>query len=410
MALISQPLGVLPVHVPLIYFVSATIPIAGSETLKNVIVTVTNQTTGDTFTFRQSFDNLAFGGGNITGTAMINLSAIGKTFFCNDLKISAFGILGGFYSNLNPESIHVLEAFFRYEKVNSDGILEDLGIQDNATDITLLNAVRDICDPQDLDKFILPPSNRCLLTNRPEVVTICIDDNDFVQYWTDGINAVEVKVYPFSSGLPRAEDIFTTGAITAGTVASVGVGPVNINAAFTWISGGLTIMDSDFKYTIQLGFYDGVGLTFTPVTELKTFNVKKCCEDTKCSLSFLNRLGGVDRFTFDAVKIASDNPTSATYEKVRNTLGFKEDYGRQKYDSRDKNILTLESRNLCEEESTWLRELQTSTRVYKNISEDECISVVIRDIDTIITDKRANLITKRITLEYSVDPCIQNNI
>lgn len=412
MSITSQPLGVQPVHIPLQYSVSVSIPSVAGETLKNIIATVTNLDTAESFTIRQSFSSVIDDTINITGTGTLNLSALGKTFFCTDIKPEAFGVLGGEYNNINTLSLRNMGVYIKYEKVNTEGILEDIGVTDNAIDIELVNAALDICEAQNLDNYITAASNRCFLTNRPETLSICNDDNDFLQYYTTGINAFQVSIYSDPDSIvPRAEDNFNDAPIiSGGLIASVGAGPVNINDVSTWNGGGVTVLHTDHRYTFCAGFFDTILLTFTPVTKKMTFIIKDCCEDVKCTLFFMNRKGGVDRYSFDNVKVKRDSPSSGFYEKVKRELFDKSDYGRQKYDSKDKTLLTLESNNICTEVANWLRELQTSTRVYKQVEEDSCISVVVRDSESIIEDRRAPLITKALTIEYSIDPCIQNNI
>jgi len=414
MSIISQPLGVLPAHVALNYEVFISIPTVSGETLKQVIITVTRISTGDISKFRQNFDTVTTGGGFTDGFATINLYAIGKSFFSYPFQLGAFGVLGVPYNNLNPLSIEDMGVFFTYDKVNTDGILEDIGVVDTAIDITLLNAVRDICDPQDINAYILPSSGRLFFTNRPEIYPICYDDNDFLQYWTNDINSFRVRIYPTENGLPRSTYVFADNPlITNNNIASVGAGVVNLNAisSFLFIDGSTNIESTDFKYIFEAGIWNPIFETFTPVTEEQCFKIVECCDRLKCTLFFLNRLGGVDRYSFDGAKQIKDNSKSSFYEKPRvSAFNIKSDFGRQKYDSTDKNILILESKNICEEVSEWLRELQTSTRVYKQVDTNNTISVVIRDSDTIIKDDREPIIKKIITIEYSVDPCIQNNI
>lgn len=415
MSINSQPSGVRAVYTPLIFNLTASIPISGTETLKNVIITVKNLETLEEFTFRQNFDSVIVSAPNVIGSALVDVSAVCQSYFCTDFKPVAFGALGVSYNVANITAFFDVEVTFKYEKINTSGFLEDIGVTDVSSSFTVLNSTRSLCDDQSLDEYVLPATDRKFLTNRPECVLICLEDSDFLQYWSTNITMFEVKTFDADGVLIDRDTFNESGTINNDELASVGSGPANINAVTTWNGLGLTI-DSDVHfYTVQAGRFDiGLG-AFVGITALQKFALVECCDDISCRLFWLNRLGGVDAYTFRSRKRFEDSPSSQRFEKsLFNNPATEEqrksDFGLQKYDSRDRDVLVLTSEALDQDTSDWLRELQTSTRVYKATAQDELISVVVRDQRTVISDRDASQIVKEITIDFSIDSFIQNNI
>lgn len=176
-----------------------------------------------------------------------------------------------------------------------------------------------------------------------------------------------------------------------------------------WLSGGVpTIDESTISYTIQIGEWNGA---FTPRGEVMKFVIQECCPDVDCRLFWLNRKGGVDAYTFNGTLQINDNPSSTEFEKPLTIPRVTGDYGVSRFNSSDQTIYTALSRKLTDEESAWLRELQTSVRVCKTkpLSKDPAlVNVVVLDGESIIQNRDLPFMVKEIRFRDSVNPKAQN--
>jgi hypothetical protein len=395
-----------PAQNPLILDLRQSIP--SGEELVNAVVTVTDVASGDAVTFRRGLD--VFVDDTITYTAdwRIDLRQIVQTFFESGTILTAFGTLGAGYFADDPELARVVSVSIDYEKKNTDGLLEDIGVTDTAANFTALNAGRQWGEVFDLAAFTAATGRR-VLSNKPTTRAICRTGNDFVQYWSDNIDAAEITVYDSAGGIIALGYADVSGFLT-GALVTFGTGVENINNYGAWYSAPVPIPLNAARYTITFG---KVSAVFPPslstvVTETLTYKIMNCCE-WQTTAYWLNRLGGVDAHTFKAARIIESDAESAQYEKYLSLNYSVDDYGRQKFDSREGELWTLRTGILSEPLSQWLRELQTSTRVY--IEKDGALYAgVVLDAQNVIDSTDNPVVVREFIVRLSVDAIIQNNV
>ena len=150
-------------------------------------------------------------------------------------------------------------------------------------------------------------------------------------------------------------------------VYSVLVGTKDLEAS-TFTSGVKPVFNTDSThYTIQL--LDDLG---DPSTELRTFTIKPSC-DSPYRVFWLNRLGGIDSFTFEkkhinTVEVQRDRTNRVGYlygTPLSNNLKAEGDIT---YNVTSTDKIKLVSDWLNNDESIWLEDLITSSEIwiYKN--------------------------------------------
>ena len=225
------------------------------------------------------------------------------------------------------------------------------------------------------------------LTNSPSAITIG-ESQQYQLSWLQEddngvdiiVDEIEVKVYTSAAVLQK------TFTIAAGSVDSLGsdfsnffrsclVGTADLpNTTFT--SGVLPVFDtSSAYYTVQLKDDNG-----DPSSELKRFNIVEHCE-TPMTLTWLNRLGGFDAYTFGLrhkkgsnVDRERTNRTGYLYDTPLTNL--QKESGRITYNITTQDKIKVVCNWLKDEELVWLEELITSPEIFLYIN-DKWNSVLI---------------------------------
>jgi hypothetical protein len=406
MTILAQPAGLVPAQNPLIVDLRQTIP--SGEELVNAVVTVTDVATGDTVAFRRGLD--VFVDDTITYTAdwRIDLRQIVQTFFESSALLWGFGSPGAGYFSDEPELARGVSFSVRYEKKNTAGLLVDIGVEDLSTEFIALNAGRQWGEAFDLADFTVATGRR-LLSNAPLVRSVCLTGGSFVSYWSENIDAARVTLYD-AAGAVLADEYADLAGYTSGELVVFGVGPENLNNFGAWLTAPVTIDNTVARYVVTFGKRSGVfPPTLAPaVTESLTFVVRDCC-DYEASVYWLNRLGGVDSYTFKGGRQIESDAEAAQYEKYLSLTYNVSDYGRQKFDSREGELWTLTTGKLTTELSEWLRELNTSTRVWL-LKNGELFAAVVLDARNVVTDSDNPVVVREYVLRLSVDSIIQNNV
>lgn len=211
------------------------------------------------------------------------------------------------------------------------------------------------------------------LTNRPSSGDVYVDDNAWL-YW--------VKLFNSGSFYSRVITYDSSGSVIAnriinmtnnGRLGRMPTGPDNINNLLNAIiiSGGNQpiITASVAKYSIQL-FSDITALI--PISQIYYYTIASGCSDRdKVNVVFLNKLGGYDSFAF--IK-ASKRTASIERKEFKSSMGSfqsfstftysKSDRATTQYHTKIKDIHSVESDWITEEQSVWLEELITSPDVY----------------------------------------------
>jgi hypothetical protein len=402
MAIPIQPgSGVLAVYNTGIFFqMTDTIPTATGD-WKQMVVQVRETGSGDIVTtIRKAYDSINVVGPNTTGIFSFDPSEILRTIFCRTSKGSNFGLLDQEYKAANTDLYFTVT-----------GLVTQSATTDISNEFTIINATKRDIDVNIYDDYIdgATAPDRKFLSYRPLCVDICPTENDFLSWWKDA-DSDFFRVITVDSG-GTSNYIVSLGAVPDGMV-SIGSGPAQLNNT-TPLVGVINITDDTQYYTIEFGDWDG--LVFTPASEVRRFNIVGCCPELDCRLFWLNRLGGVDAFTFSSGIVLEDNPTSTRYEKpltVPKTSLFQ-DYGFAKFDSRNSTVYTATSKFLRDEVAMWLVELQTSIRVCKSIispssGKTNMFPVVVNDSRNVIKNRpNGTGIVREIQFEFANSDYIQ---
>ena len=406
MSITTQPTDTLnAAQNPLILELSVAIADTGEE-LKNAVVTVTDGTSS--VTFRRTYDTQEVVLFTRTATWMIDLAPVVRSFFADTGILSAFGSLNDEYLANDPLLSKDIDVTIDYEKINIFGLLEDIGSTDTATTFKVINAGRQWDEDFTLSPFYAA-SGRKFLTNQTGTRVNCRDAAAFLQFWSLDITTMQVETYNAAGALLDSQ-IADVDPYVLGDIVSVGVGVPNINNITTWLNTAVTIDDTVAYYEVTLGTRT---VAFPPafdtaITETVRFTLVDCC-DFATTFYWLNRLGGVDSYTFDQVRQVRGEARSEIYGKFADVDHLRYDYGRQKFNSQESELLVCTSRRLNEARANFLRELQTSTRVYVERG-GNLYACVILDAEDVITDTNTPYIARQITAQLSIDKIIQNNV
>jgi hypothetical protein len=123
---------------------------------------------------------------------------------------------------------------------------------------------------------------------------------------------------------------------------------------------------------------------------------------------FLNRLGGIDSYTFAGAEKSSIKTESSSFEKLRPTWFNATNRGRQVLQKQGAVRLSCSSDTLRPDEMQWLQELLTSPVVYVQQG-DKLLPVLLRDGEFEILDPIKNILRLRVELEYANDMILQRN-
>jgi len=378
----------------------------GLGDLKNAVVEVINITDSDSVFI--NYPPSSFVG--TTGTWVVDPSKIIQTYFCFTAKPSVFGDINQEHLEANTDVVKEfrLSVRYQYEDAADSNKLKFTATTDITNDYTVLNATREDEEAPSLADYVSVNIDRLFFTRAPRCQFICQDENTFLSYWnTANIDAIAVLVN--NPGGPTAH-IYDASGPANDTLVTFGAGPAQITAIpiGNWISGGVPVIDaSTIDYTIQVGTNGG---GFVAVGEVMKYVVQGCCPDVDCRLFWYNRLGGVDAYTFNGTLQIEDDPTSTGYEKPLAIPRVAGDYGKSRFNSRDETLFTATSKKLTDDESEWLRELQTSVRTCKTkplSKDDTLVNVVVIDDKSIIRNSFLAFMQKTISFKNSNEPIIQ---
>lgn len=242
------------------------------------------------------------------------------------------------------------------------------------------------------------------LTNGPTAQNISIDESAFL-YWLNGATAIgvtsgasggtgtytigmRVRVYNDDGSTTSYRVVPNAGnEIPAYCMASLAVGPPDLNAmaadGLVWtLAGtnptgpmiGCTTLSYDCAILAAGGTY-----TLPTATPPRLFTVNCDCDRyTPYRFAWLNRLGGIDTYTFrlkSTHSITADRAEFTRYLSRYQEATDRYDYilgnrGRKVYDVQAFDLYTVVSEWQTEEEHTWLAELFTSPEVYLITTDD----------------------------------------
>jgi hypothetical protein len=203
-------------------------------------------------------------------------------------------------------------------------------------------------------KFLTNTNNTSSATAKPVRST----EREWLHFICNGSgNLVSYVYYSSDTGSGNLTNTFSTVITGDQMFLRIPAGPQNI---------GSTISSIGTTYSITLR-----DSTNQNVSETRYFIVRDYCSKyDSYRIHFLNKLGGFDSFTFNAVSKQSSTIDRQKYKKLwgamsgSNWIYSKSDIQEQTFSTIIKDKLIINSDWISEAESTWLEELITSPVVY----------------------------------------------
>ena len=276
------------------------------------------------------------------------------------------------YFNLNFRLFAHIEVTIRYEFLNeATGLLNDLGVVDRGSRLTVVSATRQNEEPMTLNPFIQVLGNGAVpfLTNSPAVQEIQSFESATLSFI--GQNYASQRIALGVTSFDKQNNSIETGFVELDTPLfdyyqyTVGVGPSELRN-ITWTSGSVDIDRPEIgAYQVRLFFLPNS----IPVSEIKRYVLRPVSEDSAFRVHFLNALGGFDQYTFKNSKTTSLKIKSQTAQKQ---LGWSldspqhnpADKGNYVLEKQASTSVEVESKSLEPSVSMWLQELLYSPEVY----------------------------------------------
>ena len=347
---------------------------------------------------------------------------------CQDSLAPKSGVLpSGFFDpatrfTSNVDMFGVYYITVTYEIVDlSTGLLEDSGIDlETSEEFTVFSASRGNLESMFLDDYYKSFASQDIrfLTKSSRSIKVCKDENVYLSLITppdmpifpNGLQSIRVILYDSASTVLQVSVSALSFVVSPST-------QLTINTSTGALSNGFWLpLIPDFTnpalsyYTIELGEVDPVASVFEPYTEVFRYNLKNnCCSDKGLRLHWLNKLGGIDSFTFDDAK---DLQKTTTSENGKQALGWTigstsphktSSEGLFKYNSQSVLKYLITTRFLSNQEAAWLSDLLDSPKVYIDV--DNSYTLVACKVE----DKTQSITRNDGKIKYSLVLTLSNN-
>ncbi|NJO28571.1 MAG: hypothetical protein HC874_14275 [Richelia sp. SL_2_1] len=315
---------------------------------------------------------------------------------------SIFGNLGeyGVVNNSDVIGSFYIDVFLQYRS-SVTGLLETIGEEEKETSDTFyfIPATRQSWESMHLDSYydaIASPPWK-VLSNAPDNRSIGLSEDAFVSILAKGIDICHVYL-KLKDGSDQFAQWIINPAPENVSMLTIGVGTANLQGAFPFFTdvdgnGFLPLNFIDIVYyTVTFGKYtSGVPSSYVLLTEPIRFDVVHRCGYAK-QLFWMNRLGGIDQFTFEGEQqlkqrsggeIKRKRPEWSLVQAQRSFPYFKGNFK----DSITSVLLWEITQNFDDPYPYWLRELKTASEVYL-LQYEQYNNVTIENGETTLEDAR----------------------
>lgn len=207
---------------------------------------------------------------------------------------------------------------------------------------------------------------------------VSITDLGWLTCLTDApadIDYVEVKTYDSTGTIIQTAQVVSilTTSVTPARMVTVMAAPKSLNNySGAFVSGSAPIITSSVSYyTVQVFKTGG-----TAMSEAITFTIKEPCRYTQYRIHFLNTLGGVDAYNFQARSQPSSTTERKSYKREKDyftgtgAVNYRHEHnGTQDYFVKNTDRIKLRSEYLTSTEMTWLKELINSPLCFLEFSD-----------------------------------------
>ena len=304
--------------------------------------------------------------------------------------------LSKFAYNTDMHGVYYITA--TYEIIDlATGLLEDSAIDlETSDEFTIFSASKGNLESMFLDDYYgsFVAQNVKFLTKSSRTIGVCKEDNVYLSFITppdtpafpNSIDTALVQLYDSSGSLLHAG--LTSVLILGSKMGTLNTGVLSLSFA-TYYTGSVDFTDVELSYyTVSIGEADTgdpIG-DYTQITEEFTYKLNKsCCNDKQLRLQWMNRLGGVDSYTFDgsvdfAEVTRSSNGKVALGWNIGSLSPHKSSSeGLYKYDSQSVQQYSITTDLLNNTEALWLSELLSSSKVYIEVDGVTLVACKVQD-------------------------------
>jgi hypothetical protein len=249
------------------------------------------------------------------------------------------------------------------------------------------------------------------LTNKPRPHQIRKDQNDWLTIYSEITDAVRLIV---CVTYDRDGNVIQTGAWnnTFNTIPSDSnrfirfCSGYNINEIEGMVTGTQPLLD-DNVYYYTLATYTGA---IVQTSEMFTTYIKECeTWHTPYTIHWQNQLGFFDSYRFTGFSTKNSNIERSEYKKTPGTYGAnsftrsKQDRGTKTYFTMSKDVWTMRSGVLTDEEVPWLLELIQSPEVYIEIDNELIAINIVKNNYEQITKEINEVPFLEVQVKYALD-------
>ena len=328
-----------------------------------------------------------------------DISGILQDYFSHDLQSLGFEA-GATTAN----SMKTIGIFYGAIYKNTDNVLtESSTLNDSANTAYAINAVRQHLETQNFSDYTLASSAKKLLTPFAIDQKIKIKTSESYQLsglYTDSSPDYKINVKTYNS----SGTLIHTYEIAVGSVGArfdVGVGSSNFANLVSgdMDSGGsdLPIIDSSVA-TYDVKIYDDT----TQISGNYKFEIDRKAHNYSTRITWKNRLGGFDAWTFDGASSRGQNQAKEFYTKNLATSFSATDRQRSILNVSAANVFSAWSGILTENYRTIFEELYSSPEVYL-IENSQQIPIIISDSQVKTIDDDKNLFQLKINYQYAFE-------
>ena len=269
-----------------------------------------------------------------------------------------------------PNSIRDYGVLFTEQYFDENGILSDFD-KLPSTEHEVMNATRQHDEAQDMTAYLLQNSTKKFLTNAPKLEVFDTEDIQLHFVTFDTVTQVRSWVQKYDSA----------GAAIGAPVQGATTPLTNHRGMLSLDSSS---WDANTAY-IEVKLTDDLGTT--DLSETKRIYIKRNCTSNGRRFYWLNRLGGIDAYTFTANYSEGLQIERETYQRPKDFNFNVIDRGRGVSVIRAKRSNEITSEFVSNAVANWLSELFTSPDVF--IKENgQLVPVVLgnKEVSTSSTD------------------------
>jgi hypothetical protein len=325
-----------------------------------------------------------------------------------------------FASNMDMFGVYYITVTFEIVDLTT-GLLEDSGIdQETSEEFTVFSASKGNLEGMFLSEYYGVWANQDInfLTKSKRSLTICREESALLTLISPpdmpafplGLNSIRVIIYDSGNNILSVSISAFSFVVKNSEQLTINTGIEALQNGF-WLPLIPDFSDPELSYyTIEAGEGNFILQTFQSQTEVFTYFPKKsCCSNKSLRLHWMNRLGGIDSFTFDDAKDLRETTTS---ERGKKALGWviggtsphkTSSEGLFKYNSQSIQQYLVTTRFLTNNEALWLSELLSSSKVYIDVDNTfTLVACTVQDTTQSITRNDGKI-------KYSLVLTLSNN-